>query len=293
MSTYERKICVYIPLHITSIWVPYVRKNYLRTGSKGIGVVLSPKAKICLFPREGFIPDYFVRLDSIELSSKYVKDFNKGIIAVYTALPPGYGYAVSAATLSGLFIIKSFYTRQKGFIEALREAHRAEIENSSGLGDVLALSSGRGIAYRFKEGAPGIGSVENYRIPSTASILVVGKRVFHTSMLLGMYSKKVRKLALSMLKIFSETPQFETFIEVSQEFTKKAMMHMFDSKELETASRTPSLIGFYAKKSVLVVFVERDYLNDAYEYLKNRFPVNPIIVEPDYNGIEVIDMNGD
>ncbi|MCE4615331.1 MAG: hypothetical protein F7B60_07385 [Desulfurococcales archaeon] len=201
-------------------------------------------------------------------------------------MPPGYGYAVSAATFLGYFLISGFLSGSKSYLDSLEDAHIAEILEKTGLGDVLAISYGKGIAFRVKEGSPSKGKVEGFYMPNSISVLSVYKERMHTNKLLSMYSYKTRKLALKLLTRFSEQPGFEKFLEVSEEFTFKARMHSFSSDELCSMKSIPGVVGSYAKKSVAVVFVEKDRLLDAVNRIK-ELPSGARILrlEPEYNGI--------
>jgi pantoate kinase len=284
-SSFNRNVCIEVPHHITSIWIPYRRKDVSKTGSRGLGLVVSPKLKMCLF--KDSIPEPYTCVREIEFLRSHLNKGNRNI-GVKTVLPPGYGYSVSAATLIAYFLLEGYISSRKGFIESLRMAHAAEIEGKSGLGDVLAISYGKGIAFRVKEGSPGIGLVESFHIPSSISILSIYNGRMHTVELLNMYSNKTRRLALSLLRIFENNPGFDKFLEISREFTLKAKMHSFNQDKLIEIESAPGVIGFYAKKSVAVFLVERDMAQDALDKIKTVFQGHKIVrLEPEYNGISI------
>ena len=285
-SSFDRSICVEVPHHITSIWVPYKRRDTGKTGSRGLGLVVSPKLKMCLF--KDYIPEPYTYIGEIEFLQNRQLNAGTRNIGVKTVLPPGYGYSVSAATLIAYFLLENYFDSNKGYIESLRLAHAAEIEEKSGLGDVLAISSGKGIAYRAKEGSPGIGLVESFYIPSSITIYSIHGGRMHTVELLNMYTNKTRKLALSLLKAFENDPGFDRFLELSREFTLKAKMHIFAPDKLVEAESAPGIIGFYAKKSVAIFLVEKDRALDALDEIKTVFPGHKIVsLDPEYNGINI------
>ena len=281
-AVFSRHGCVEVPHHITSIWAPYIRADYLRSGSKGLGIVVSPKLKACWFKQE-IVPPYRPVNKLAFIKKKSTTNLHIGI---KTSLPPGYGYAVSAATFIGYYLLSGFLTGSRSYLGSLDEAHIAEITEKTGLGDVLAISCGKGVAFRIKEGSPSRGMVEDFKIPQSIEVLSIYKEKMHTNKLLNMYDSKARRLAIKLLKKFDMKPGFEGFLEVSEEFTFKAKMHSFSVDELYFLRRIPGVIGVYAKKSVSVLFIEKDKLLDVVFRLREANRDTKVLrLEPDYNGI--------
>jgi pantoate kinase len=283
-TDFSRQGCVEIPHHITSIWIPYVKPDYSRSGSKGLGLIVSPKLKVCLFEHEVQPP--YDPIGSLTFLKKYARINPTQRIGIKTVLPPGYGYAVSAATFIGYFLISGFVSGTRSYLDSLEAAHIAEISEKTGLGDVLAISYGKGIAFRVKEGSPANGKVEGFSFPKSVGILSIYKEKMHTNKLLSMYTYSTRRLALKLLRMFDQNPDFEKFLEVSEEFTYKARMHSFTLDELSFIKSIPGVLGVYAKKSVAVVFVENDKFRDAVDKVTEKFSGAKILrLEPEYNGI--------
>ncbi|MCE4606726.1 MAG: hypothetical protein F7B59_05255 [Desulfurococcales archaeon] len=281
-ASFSRHGCVEVPHHITSIWVPYIRADYLRSGSRGLGLIVSPRLKACWFKRR-IVPPY-QPIDELDFVENRIS--TDSLIGIKTTLPPGYGYAVSAATFISYYLLSGFLAGSRSYLGSLDEAHMAEIGVKTGLGDVLAISYGKGVAFRVKEGSPSKGTVENFKTPQSIEVISIYKERMHTNKLLSMYNSKTRRLAIKLLKKFDMNPGFECFLEVSEEFTFKAGMHSFPRNELCFLRKIPGVIGVYAKKSVSVLFIEKDKLLDAVYQLREASSSTRILrLEPDYNGI--------
>ncbi len=79
--------------------------------------------------------------------------------------PMGAGYGTSAAAaLTTAFAINDLLEFKLPEIELWQTAHKAEIENRTGLGDILGLYSNSKFELRIKEGAPGIGIVKSLKL---------------------------------------------------------------------------------------------------------------------------------
>ena len=76
-------------------------------------------------------------------------------------VPIGSGYGTSAsAALTTVFAINSFLDLHLPEINLWQIAHKAEIANKTGLGDILGMYSNSKFELRIKEGAQGIGIVK-------------------------------------------------------------------------------------------------------------------------------------
>jgi pantoate kinase len=261
-------ICVSIPHHITAFFIPKYTGDLLTTGSYGAGILVGPEAIVCIGPGEK--PKWsplnlvFDELKASGLGSKIIEP-----------LPPGMGYASSAASALGgaigIAILKNL-----PLSKALLTAHVAEIKASTGLGDVQAIASnpiGEGVVIRTRPGAPLKGSIEVLPIPSTISLLSIELGKMDTKSLLKVYDLGVARASISAFKKLVSDPTFEKFLEVAQEYTDTLLrLNKIPIKTeiIRKLRRTPGLLGYYIKKLIAVLIVDADKIEDAVSYLSKE-----------------------
>jgi pantoate kinase len=89
----------------------------------------------------------------------------------FCKLPIGAGYGTSGAGAASLSLaLNSAFESQFSRTEALKIAHIADVEASTGLGTVASVSEG-GLAVRVEPGAPGIGTVRRLALPSNLRVV--------------------------------------------------------------------------------------------------------------------------
>ncbi|WFO75062.1 hypothetical protein J4526_08310 [Desulfurococcaceae archaeon MEX13E-LK6-19] len=279
---------VRIPLHITGFWRPVYRENPLYTGSLGAGVNITPK--IVVRARMSNAKEFYLndnRVDDIHAVNYVFTRIPCSIrVEAWTKAPLGAGYGLSGGLALGVSIAAAIVCREEITLEnAAARAHIAEVMAKTGLGDVIAEYYG-GLEIRTKPGAPGIGSI--VKIPVDPSVrvvsIVLGKWL--TSDMLARYTPELSRIAETLLEKLIERPSLEVFIEVSQLFTRR----FFNYKLIDqlVAPLRKMIIGYYVKKGVGVIFVDKDRVDDVVSYFReNKFEV--IHGNIDYSGVEVVD----
>ncbi|MCE4620013.1 MAG: hypothetical protein F7C33_03215 [Desulfurococcales archaeon] len=260
--------CADAPHHITSIFLPIKAKTLEETGSIGVGLAVEPRLTVCTGASRNH------RISTIHRVVRLL-GLDHASLQVTTPLPPGSGYAVSAA--SAVSAALALISGRRPVREAYLTAHLAEILEGTGLGDVLALSCGVGIVLRKSPGAPGVGSVDCVQLPGTVSILSVDTGRMHTSrMLSSLNSSFLEKAKKYLDKIFDENT-FESFAYYSELFSKESGM-LYAALGGRELPRIPGKIAVYGKKKVVVFLVERDRLSDAIEALE-KWGARPRLLE--------------
>ncbi len=236
-----------VPLHVTAFWKPVWRRSPISTGSLGAGVVLRPGA-LC-YPSELPWPPVPSAL---------------GLGRVRCRLPVsvGKGFATSAA----VSLAASFFS-SKSFLEAVAKAHVSEVLYRTGLGDVMSISFGSGIAVRTEAGGPGWGKVESIAFPKGVSVLGVeleGRFKDTPTMLSKLRTDEAFEGAW---KILERGWDFLSFLEAAETFSRELK---FMNRELKDKVSVRGVLGAYVKKSAMLVFVEGVFLNDVIEKLRKR-----------------------
>ncbi len=261
-------ICVSVPHHITAFFVPRYTGDLRTSGSYGAGVIVGPEGTVCLGEGERPTRDP-LREVALELGISNAR------FKLKDPLPYGMGYASSAVMAIGGSIAIA-YSLGLPLNRALEVSHISEIKSRTGLGDVQAIASsslGEGIVVRIEPGAPHLGRIEVILMPRTVSMLSLELGKMNTQELLNTYGVEEAKEASFSLKKLMEDPSFENFINLSTNYTKKLSLlrRLFDYPSLEQkVEKTPGLVGYYVKKRIVVMFVERDMVGDAIGYLLNN-----------------------
>ena len=279
----RHRICATSPHHVTALFKPSTVGGLSEIGSIGVGLVVEPRVKVC-------IPGG-VRLEDVAIGTARRVGELLGLrdlrVEVDTKLPPGFGFAVSAATAVASALTAGFL-RGLSYMKSLRVAHEAEVLESTGLGDVLAISCGVGLAVRFKPGAPGVGVVDCRQLPPGVSILALAIRQASTSSLVKSYVERgLHEKASPLIERISESMDFNVFSELVMRFNvdNGILRELVGVDGEEHLLRTPGLITVYGKKGVIVVVVESDRLGDSLSHLQRLgykiYYLEPSRVGPD------------
>ena len=206
-------------------------------------------------------------------------------------LPLGAGYATSGSIAVSVSLALGA-ARGLSVNESLELAHVAEIEELTGLGDVLAISCGVGLVVRLKPGAPGRGVAECYPLPPGLSILSLEFGAMDTRSLIQSM-EKYKNIAMDSIKRIAEDPSFEVFLEEARRFTvKSSILGHLGNIDVSMIEKTPGLLGYYAKKRVLVVIVEESLTREASIHLYKVTGIRPRLLQPSRGGPEVWSQDG-
>ncbi len=280
----RHRICATSPHHVTALFKPHITGSLGEIGSIGVGLIVEPRVKACI-PGE-------VSLDNVVISTARRVGELLGLrdlkVDVNIILPPGFGFAVSASTAITSALTMGFL-RGLSYMKSLRVAHEAEILESTGLGDVLAISCGVGLAVRFKPGAPGIGFVDCKQLPPGLSILALAIKHVPTRDLVRNYmERRLHEKAVPLIERISESLDFNIFSELVLKFNVEngILREIVGERGEELLLKTPGLITTYGKKGVVVVIVESDRLSDSLDHLK-KLNYKIYYLEPSRMGPEI------
>ncbi len=154
-----------------------------RKGSTGAGVNLEQGIKTNVAVRNSPADHTSIRLNGRVLtgpstSKIVIDDYLSRTEGHWTVraqqickLPIGVGYGTSGAGAVSLSLaLNSAFGNELSRVEALKIAHVADVNASTGLGTVASVSEG-GLAVRVEPGAPGIGSVRRLALPSNLRVV--------------------------------------------------------------------------------------------------------------------------
>lgn len=219
----------YAPSHITGFFTIHEDRNPLLKGSRGGGIVLEAGCVTEVArgtERQGRVQIELNGHEEEALTTRYVVERLAGTTDVTVAtnfdVPVGCGFGASAAgALSTALALNELLALGMTLNEVAQVAHCAEVENSTGLGDVIAETCG-GVVIRKKPGAPGIGVID--RIPhrdERISYVALGTKLTKSVLAEGGTEQKrrINEAGKQALKTVLQTPTLATFMLASREFS--------------------------------------------------------------------------
>ncbi|MEL9908962.1 MAG: hypothetical protein QXN31_04840 [Desulfurococcus sp.] len=125
-----------------------------------------------------------------------------------------------------------------------------------------------GVVVRVVPGAPGIGYA--YRILSRQKVVLIVAELGtgeSTSRMLARIPTEAYAVGEKLLREFVETEDLLVFFENSRRFTSMTFDY---STANQVVSRVKGVVGYYLKKSALVMWVKREFVGSALEELRKR-----------------------
>jgi len=256
------------------------------SGSLGAGLTLYPPVKFVLSYNKGYSRCRFIfnnrcidelgllkTIDAIVGEGKLnfaIEGLSVGDLGLGYGLSSAIAIAYSYAKLISLSPKHSIRLAKAGII-----AHIAEVLNLTGLGDVIAEVYGGGLVIRLRPGPPTIGIIDSIPL-SNVHVLVCELRgiLKPTPQMLSESLNKQIKFGLIAYKNFIKNPCVESFLDEAYKFSKEVGFLTNDLDKKVRALLTPYLksgciLGYYVKKSLLLVVVECRCVNEVKTVLSN------------------------
>jgi len=221
---------VFCPGHISGFFEPvYIQNDYSRSGSRGAGVsiTLGAISEVTAIPStlqniEVYINGKKSPAPVTKLALKYLIGTNKLNIVVKTKLdlPMGQGFGMSGAgALSSSLALAKICGLSDS--DALKSAHFAEVNQKTGLGDVVSSFIG-GFEIRKTPGIPPWGFIEHIPGKFDIVICIIGKKI-ETKKILSDKRKlnTISEYGRFCTKKILENPSVENIFCLSNIFSKK------------------------------------------------------------------------
>ena len=229
------KAKAYSPSHITGFFEIRDNKNPLYKGSVGCGVVLEAGCVTEVSISNDLLEEIVIKVDGMREeanTTKYVvetllkeheHEYGHGVlVSTNFDVPIGTGLGASGAgALSTALALNELLLLNMTLNEVAQVAHCAEVENSTGLGDVIAETFG-GVVIRKKPGPPGIGMIDKISVAAEKiSYVVFGKK--STKAVLesedGAIKRRINEAGKEAMKELMKRPNLETFMRASRKFS--------------------------------------------------------------------------
>lgn len=283
----------FVPGHITGFFEIFDDRAPLKSGSKGAGVVLDKGVYTTVKVRDGNKISVMLNGEpcSCPVTKAAVKDVlmlagRRFEVEVFHELevPAGQGFGTSGAGAFGAALAAG---RALGLNLTMNRcgeiAHKAEVLNRTGMGDVLAQSAG-GLVIRTKPGAPGTGATDRISSGERGLVFVIGDKMKTKPVLLDKTKKKkINTIGRKCFKELLKDPTPGKFLGLSKKF---AMETGLMGKKLRSAVEMLEKKGITASMSMLgnSVFT----LTDEPEIVAEHLDYLYIIADIDYTGARIL-----
>ena len=224
---------VFVPGHITGFFTIENHEVSLKNGSLGVGFLLSKGVRTTILPADELVIDVNQADDTVinEVLSIFEVETNFKITQDIQ-LPVGAGFGTSAASALSLSLALNEFL-DLGYSQELcgQIAHKAEINLSAGLGDVIA-QTGHGLVLRTQPGAPGIGEIESFDHDVYIAWKTFGP-IDTAEIIQDSHHKQViSDVGFKYLELFEENPSLENFLDFSNKFADETNLMSDEVREL-------------------------------------------------------------
>jgi len=219
----------YSPSHITGIFAICDDRNPLYKGSIGCGIVLEAGC-VTEVSVDDTRPGIEVEIEGAEereaSTTEYVCRHMAGEYPIRVSsrfeVPIGAGFGASGAgALSTALALNARLSLGMTLNEVAQIAHLAEVENNTGLGDVIAETYG-GVVIRKKPGPPGIGMVDKIILPPEEvkiSYVTFGVKATREILRDASIIRSVNEAGRAALKELLKKPDLDTFMRAARDFS--------------------------------------------------------------------------
>ncbi len=241
-NTRKTKSYSYSPSHITGFFEIRDDRNPLYKGSVGGGIVLEKgcvteasldndfhqkgtkaeieiKIKINGVEEEANTTKYVVETLAGKYEHEHEHELNVTVSTEFD-VPVGAGLGASGAgALSTALALNMLLSLGMTLNEVAQIAHLAEVENNTGLGDVIAETNG-GVVIRKKPGPPGIGIID--MIPherQKISYVMFGTRATRAVLVDDSMKRQINNAGREAMKELVRKPSLDNFMQVSRKFS--------------------------------------------------------------------------
>jgi len=233
--TYPKHARAFVPGHITGMFrIHDDSENLLHCGSTGAGFCIMAGTVTSVEMKKNERFEVEVRYNSELIDGPVTKAVIRKLVDDYelkckvrvhhdSALPIGVGWGASGAGALGTAIAAtSLISKDITPYQAASYAHVAEVENHTGLGDVIAQFMG-GFEIRHRPGPPGIGEITNLTYDEEYHVVLAGGIGLETGQVLtNDYQKtKINTFGDRRITELMENPTVETFIDCSRLFSSE------------------------------------------------------------------------
>ncbi|MDD1778011.1 MAG: GHMP kinase [Candidatus Helarchaeota archaeon] len=314
MSQLTRARC---PGHITGFFEIVKKADARHTGSRGAGVCISKgvetsvtaiknpikKENECVIKINGELSTAPVTRSVVNQFFSLLKDTYSLTVEHFLEVPIGAGFGASGAgALSTAVALNTEFGLHFPRNKVATIAHIAEVENKTGLGDVIAQTFG-GIEIRIEPGAPGIGRIDRIISadgpikPNNFVVLCVSRGPIETKAILSnaMQAERINLAGKNMVEELLKHATVEQLLRLSRKFMEESGLASEKVKELLvyiddlTKNGLPASVQALGKS--VFAFVERVKSTELLDEVRAYSPdLNAFICDVDYQGPRLVEV---
>jgi pantoate kinase len=223
----------FVPGHVTGIFRIFDEyDDPLRCGSTGAGFSVTIGTETTVSVENHSSSEIITYYNGERIDAKVTKTVVQGLTEEYerslrvyvehdSSLPSGAGFGASGAGALGTAIaLGHILDNDIEYEDAAKYAHIAEIDNHTGLGDVLAQTVG-GIEVRVKAGGPGVGEIKEILYLDSLRVVLAGAAGLRTADILTnpKNREQINTIGDHLVERIVADPTIETFVECSRAFS--------------------------------------------------------------------------
>jgi pantoate kinase len=241
------KAKAYAPSHITGFFEICESEKPERKGSRGCGFTLQAGTVTEVMVKDG--EGISIQLNGVERDAPTTESVVRELAANRSVevrskidVPIGCGFGASGAgALSTALALNEALSLNFTYEQVAKVAHIAEVENKTGLGDVIAQSYG-GLVIRKEPGAPGIGVVDRFPVSDVKIDYVVFGEINTKDVLEDADMRRsINKAGREAMKNLLQIPTFEEFVTLSKKFATQT--GLLGSKAADAIEAVESIGG--------------------------------------------------
>ena len=268
--------------HITTFFqIDDEKEDLLSKGSCGAGfninrgviteVIETPNDEFKIFINDKQIESGFNEIPktALTLLNNQLSQIDRNFTIKYTfEVPIGSGFGTSAAgSLGTIFALNDYFNLKLDSLSIWQLAHKIEIINKTGLGDILGLYSHSNFEMRVKAGAPGVGEVlalnfdiKNYDL-YTLTLGPLSKKL-----ILSDVEKRsiISSSGKSTLLELQKNCNFLNFNNLSLKFANTINLQSKELKEIINGFKEPFLASQILLGDSLYFFVPKNEFNPEF-----------------------------
>ncbi|AIG98649.1 pantoate kinase [Archaeoglobus fulgidus] len=242
---------IFAPASITCIFSPHVDSNPKNSGSIGVGFTIerglqaSLSTKTTINGEEWSFPTLDDVLEKVGLEG----------VAIKASLPFGCGFGMSGAAALATAVLGNL-----GYIEAADIAHVAEVENFTGLGDVVTQTFG-GVVVRKSAACPSRAELERFFWNAEFDFVVMGE--ISTKGVIGdeLKRRRIGEAGKRWTKEFLKKPTLENLFHCSNGFARETGL-------LELVGDAVEAVESAGGKAAMVMLGKTVFAVNGFEALK-------------------------
>lgn len=293
------------PGHITGFFEICKKEDARHTGSRGAGVCIDRGVETKLAVSESDDIKIDIKINGEKSSApvtlsvvnhflKLINGTHSFVIKHEVEVPISAGFGASGAgALSTAFALNSELKLNLTRNAVATIAHVAEVENQTGLGDVIAQIHG-GVEIRLEPGAPGIGSIDNIIVDPLFQVVCVSAGELETRSIISdpVHQERINRAGNRLVAELLQNATIENFLRLSRKFTEESGLLSEDLRDLltyiEDLYSFPTSMVMLGKS--LFTFAKKPKSNEMEDDIQAYSPkLNVFTCDIDYMGPRIIE----